>query len=789
MRNKGLFITALAACLSGIFTGECMCESQRFQAGNDGSTGLVTKVPLISKALAIDGVLDEKEWAGAACVSGFVSSESEWPPEQSSAFMATDGKHLYLAMRCLKAPPFEISAQKHPDDSMEIFGDESAEIFIAPDPAKKLYYQLAINACGSAYTAECGETRRESWKPEMEVVCGKFEGGWTLEMKIALASLGAKTGLGDRWKMNFCRNSVLPNQKNSSSWTGQNDFNAPDKFGLCVVAPSGGIGYSVEKIGLDCMEFTVRNADTKERTCELAAKSPFGEDRQKVTVKPLAAAPASLKVTGAKNDLPLSLEMRDDQSNQIKTALVPYVVNKMLALSPSLYYFPEGAGRISVGIKNLLKNAVKIEVSVTGPSSSTPVRKLTLPSGEKFFDLDAKGMQPGRYAICARAVDAQEKALESDEQVFIILKAGNPAPLPENQKFELDGQMIKMNGNLFFPFMVSDSPKEGNASPLVIDSFNVKYGNVGVRPNAALLGSCGYPAKLSREGGTHFVVPAKDQVFERMKTGIEKGGTANFLCRRIQYEAAIPLFRQTEGAKGLESVSPKEEYTACRNFLKKTFPDLLLSIQNDRAKSLPDFVGCADMIEVATPSSYSKKLIRNFAADLAEARATVGDKPLLLWIGASIPSADFRSAENLRAATWLALFGGADGIIYHTGHDGIPESKTRLWSVFKNLSQEVEALHPVAATGKMVDAGLVSCDLPLINLSVRIFQGATYVIAINQAIGTRKARIKINGFESLGLEDKCEALFEGRSIKMRNGEFKDVFTSFEPHAYRVKTKK
>ncbi|MDO9542181.1 MAG: hypothetical protein Q7J98_07655, partial [Kiritimatiellia bacterium] len=265
---------------------------------------------------------------------------------------------------------------------------------------------------------------------------------------------------------------------------------------------------------------------------------------------------------------------------------------------------------------------------------------------------------------------------------------------------------------------------------------------------------------------------------------IANGGNTNVICRRLQYEAAIPLFRKTEGSQALEPVSIKEEYTDCYKFLKRTFPDMLVSIQNDQAASLPELVGCADIIEVAPPSSYAKKLLRNFESDLAEARATVGDKPLILWIGVSIPTSAARSAENLRAASWLTVLGGANGIIYHLGHDGVPEDRTRLWSVFKHLGREMEVLYPIVATGEMVAAGLVSCDSSFIILSARKFQGDIYVMAVSKAAGATKARIKTG---KPGLADSAEVIFEGRSVKIENGEFEDSFTSFEPHLYRMRT--
>lgn len=787
-----LFVSATAVCLSVIFMGECRCEGDGGKMEKAEKPRLTTAIPLVPEAPSIDGIFDPKEWEKASCVSGFVTTGHEWAPEQSAAYLTTDGKDLFLAMRCLRTPPFlELKAKKHPADSMGIFGDESVEIFMMPDPEKNVYYHFAINAVGSIYTAKCAggtvearERREVSWSPKMEAACGTFDGGWVLETKIDLSSMAARARLGDKWKVNFARHSSA-SRGSWSSWTGQSDFNSPALFGSCVVSQSGGLGYSLETITMSAADLVVRNAKGEPRECRLAIQSELGVDRKQLTVPPFSATPVRLNTPGgAQDDITLSIECDDSQSLTRKSAFWPHESVSKISVAPSLYYCRPGE-TISSTVDSRFENDGSIKVAVLGPGQTKPFHDIMLKSGEKSFSLDTKGMKPGRHVISVVAEDVKGQVLGTDQKVFVIVKEGESRPLPEKQKIELDGRLIRMNGKLFFPFMAAPD-NSGAGSPLADDSFNVRYWDDGVRvrKNALTLEYCGYPSTCSYEKFTHYEIPSKDRVIESLKHHLEKGGNAGVFCRRLQIEAWIPPFRRAEGSNTLDPLSGKEEYTDCYRFIKKTFPETLVSIQNDREVCLPEFVDCADMIEVATPSSYAEKIMRNFAVDLEEARATVGDKPMLLWISAF---SEFRSAENIRAATWLAVVGGANGIIYHMGHGGVARDKTRYWSVFNNLGRETEVLYPIVATGEKVDTGfIVSCDSPYILLSARKFQGHTYVIAVSKATVATKARIKTGRSGKSGLADRAEVLFEGRSVQIKNGEIEDVFTAMEPHLYRMK---
>jgi len=91
--------------------------------------------------------------------------------------------------------------------------------------------------------------------------------------------------------------------------------------------------------------------------------------------------------------------------------------------------------------------------------------------------------------------------------------------------------------------------------------------------------------------------------------------------------------------------------------------------------------------------------------DLAAARADAGrDKPILVWLGGSLPSGLTRSAEELRAGIYLSLIRGMAGNVIHLGHGNIPKSRTREWSLLAGIEGEINAFYPDFVQWEPADA-------------------------------------------------------------------------------------
>jgi hypothetical protein len=65
---------------------------------------------------------------------------------------------------------------------------------------------------------------------------------------------------------------------------------------------------------------------------------------------------------------------------------------------------------------------------------------------------------------------------------------------------------------------------------------------------------------------------------------------------------------------------------------------------------------------------------------------------------------------------------------------------------------------------------------------VKQFGGATYLFAVAMREGATTATFNIKGAEG---EKKVEVIDEGRTLSCVNGSFKDSFSSWDTHLYRL----
>lgn len=702
-------------------------------------------LPILKNINKIENEFNEKKLANFSCASGFITTAGEWSNIQTSVYLATDEKYLYLTFKCLTGKDFNISSKEREADSEQIFSDESVEIFISPSgKEKETYYHIAINASGNVYSAKCGKERDVSWSPEIETTCGLTEGFWFINGKIALESFGLKAVEGKSFTANFCRNIKDSKFNSSSSWTGQANFNVASCFGKITFAKNAGFDYSLKNM----REIIFRNNTLEESKVSWS----FGNWKNSQAVEAFSTCQEKLpteNITGS-----TALEISADGKTISKTAVIPFV--KKLSITPELYYCPLEKELMKLAISCLCKNATTI--TLDGKE---------VPAG-KEFEVGLGKFKKGRNVVSAKAFDKENKLVAEDE-VVIFITDDTTSELPEKQEINIDGQVFMMNGKPFFPLMASPTK---NPSSLADDSFNVKYASHGVRKNAMGRGICGLPVKIDRARGVVYEIADDDVV----KESIRKTIIAPVFYRQLQYEAQIPLRRKSTD----EMLDGPQKYIEYYKFIKEISPKTLVSIQVDTLDKISDYMKAADIVEVASwQSSYSKYIIPNLANDIKYAKETIGNKPLVWWLGASIPNPYVRNAESLRAASYIAMIHGANGIIYHMGHDGIPQTMTRLWSLFHGLSRELEFLYPIVICGKKTDA--VKFDAKEIDFTGREYEGATYIIAVNTAHSSQEISFALNA-------EKIDVLFENRTLVKKDGRFTDLFTGYEPHVYKISNK-
>jgi hypothetical protein len=173
-----------------------------------------------------DGILNEEAWGKAPWTDYFIDIEGSSKPVpryKTHAKILWDDSNLYIAAE-LEEP--DVWATLRQRDTV-IFFDHDFEVFIDPDGDTHAYYELEVNALGTAWDLLLLKPYRDGgpsvngWDIAGLKVGTKIDGtinnpelkdkGWTVEIVIPLASLKecAPKGLlpkaGDRWRIDFSR--------------------------------------------------------------------------------------------------------------------------------------------------------------------------------------------------------------------------------------------------------------------------------------------------------------------------------------------------------------------------------------------------------------------------------------------------------------------------------------------------------------------------------------------------------------------------------------------------------
>jgi len=176
--------------------------------------------------VTIDGIIDEDAWSAAAWTDFFQDIEGSAKPApglKTHAKLLWDDTNLYIAAEIEEPHVWATLKQR---DTV-IFYDNDFEVFIDPDGDTHAYYELEVNALGTAWDLLLLKPYRDGGPPVNGWdIAGLRVGthingtlnnpddtdkGWTVELAIPLAALKecAKDASlpqpGDQWRIDFSR--------------------------------------------------------------------------------------------------------------------------------------------------------------------------------------------------------------------------------------------------------------------------------------------------------------------------------------------------------------------------------------------------------------------------------------------------------------------------------------------------------------------------------------------------------------------------------------------------------
>jgi hypothetical protein len=766
----------------------------------------------------IDGKLNDACWISATVASAFTTTGSQWPLQQTTALVTYDDDALYVAFDCAidrGATPQADTAL--PRDDHAIFLGDTVELFIDALATGRQFYHFAASPAGTQYDARCdvrGDDldRQDAWNPPWEVATAVTTDHWTAEIRVPFTALGAHPPTpGQVWRINLARTrqTNLPRAE-SSSWAGSRvTFNRPEDLGRLVFGAEPELSLVVHSFKASAagnelaLQLTNHSRQAMKLDIERAITVDAGEQRTLNTPVDLAAGQThSLLLTyhASSNDnwfdvpvelansATMDLRITTRDGRPLDTIRGGWSFDPAVPLDLALdrfYYTPDvQTAQLDITATDNAAAAVQVQLrreqQNRQPLFSTRIdlddqnqHELTIPLSD---------LSTGRFIVTAELLDADGQRLASVHRALLRREISPAASPPTIRQVSLrDDGILLLNGQPFFAFLASTS---NEAPPFARDAFNVAYRTDMTVENPLQRINLDISSFAREADEPRFLVPPLSAWVEQIAAlAANTKNNERLLYWLLKYEGDYPLY-EAQGRVRLDNVEAWKKVNAAVKHVDADHPTAL-HIEGTQYEA---YSACADILEVALPSSYAVHLIDHLVDELQTARTGLGpNKGLVVWLGASLPEPAQRSAEEIRAACYLAMMNGATGIVFHMGHGGIGPQFTQLWSVFPGLAREMTQTFPILSSQQNIAAVNVAItqdfERNTIEWRVRRHDNSVYLVAVNTSPLATNANfvVEVAGYTF----DQVNLPLEQRSIPAENGIFRDVFLGYEPHLYKL----
>ncbi|MBO4492156.1 MAG: DUF4838 domain-containing protein [Lentisphaeria bacterium] len=189
--------------------------------------------------ITVDGKLDEPGWKSAAKLKlQALNREVNGSYPDTFVRVTEDKENLYVAFEC-REPDHTIlektPVRKH--DDLEIWSDNTLEVFLNPAGEKAKYYQILINSAGSMSDLEAEIIGASSfistaWESGVNFAIGDTPGVWFLEIAVPKKNIpGIDSG---NFRANFCRTRPAAPMEHSVWGSFLKKFDDVKNFGMLV---------------------------------------------------------------------------------------------------------------------------------------------------------------------------------------------------------------------------------------------------------------------------------------------------------------------------------------------------------------------------------------------------------------------------------------------------------------------------------------------------------------------------------------------------------------------------
>lgn len=651
---------------------------------------------------------------------GFQTADGAWSKYISTAGIQRGEKGFtFIFGGSLKFSP-DVKTVSPEKESEAIFGGEVFEVMVSPKPESGVYYHFAVNHDGVTYTAK---KRDISWEPA-GFLCrvNHIRDYWEAKMFVPYEDIGMKYPAdGTSMKILFARSrkngkGILEN----TSWGGSSNYHDLSQFGtvqfsgkpgnvelIALVSNASGGHFIIDKGDLNTDGFTVEvfDGDGNVADVKIAREHPM------LFQGGFTMSSTKGREIPMKNRMKRTLRVRDKAGRIIfeRSGFVENITKQMLELDR----FRLADNEKFISGSTAVAGKYRLEL-VDGNGKVCFGKEFT----EKSFKIPVDKLAEGRYSV--RLIFKNSHT----EQVFVkeFLPAG-ANPVPAKGKWSIDGEVFKKDGVPVFLYGGSATAKNFFHRKQV---FTLGAGCPGRFAGSIAVNNVPNTKKLIRKPATGYLYRQEPELAEALQTYLTKAAKASPKITRLAYEAQLRSFVYDSNGKIMETGSPEMMKRLYKQLRVKNNTDFL-SLQIDRQERIDDFSGYCDVFEISCHGSYTRQPLPVIAESMADVRHKVVNKPVIYWLGVTIPDNSCRIVEELRAELFLAILNGGAGVVLHLGHGFLPAERKRLWCYMSTAADELNKVFRIVQGGKKF--GLtVPQDF---RAGLYEYQGKKFLVAVN----------------------------------------------------------
>ena len=160
----------------------------------------------------VDGVLDEAIYDTVPPFSNFIQQlpdAGEPATERTEAWIFYDAQNVYVTARNWdSAPESQWVANEMQRDSFQLIDNDSFSVGFDTFYDRRNGFIFMVNPIGGIFDYQITDegNPNSDWNPIWDVRTGRFDGGWTVEMKIPFKSIRFSPGTTQIWGLQLGRN-------------------------------------------------------------------------------------------------------------------------------------------------------------------------------------------------------------------------------------------------------------------------------------------------------------------------------------------------------------------------------------------------------------------------------------------------------------------------------------------------------------------------------------------------------------------------------------------------------